>query len=99
MEDGQTAEVRVWAQVCTAERHYFFPNYNNPNSTGYTALLQVTAYNIDADPEVDRWVVQPIENTNALVYITKLEGKGANQHYCSFGAHFMPFMLTLERAK
>lgn len=99
MTDGQTAQVRVWAQVCTAERHYFFPNYNNPNSTGYTALLQVTAYNIDPDPEVDRWVVQPIENTNDLVYITKLEGKGANQYYCSFGEHFMPFMLTLERVK
>ncbi len=97
MADGQTAQVRIWTQVCTAERHYFFLNYNNSNAGGYTALLQVTAYNTDSDPEVDRWIIQPIDGTNDLVYINKLEGNGPRQYYCQLGAHYMPFLLTLER--
>ena len=97
MAHAQTAQVRIWTQVCTAERHYFFLNYNNSNPTGYTGLFQVTAYNIDSDPEVDRWIIQSIENTNDVVYINKLEGNGAKQYYCQLGVHSMPFLLTLER--
>jgi len=94
-----TQQVRLETVVCTVERHNFYLKYNNLESV--STIVQVTAYDDDlpADGILDRWEIQPVAGTNGLLDIRQLVGNGARKHYCEYGSHFMPFLLTLKRIK
>ncbi len=98
MNPGEVAPVRLFFPFSTTLRNGFSlrfdPDSPNPG-TSQAGAVQVTAVDTDIPPDglVDRWVLEPLPNTDSKANLTQKEGGVTTD----FGDFRMPFQVRLDR--
>ena len=96
MPVGQTVPVRLWTTVCTTQRHYFFMNYSLTVGK-ISGVVQVTAFDETGnDGKADKWVIEPLPDTNDVAKVYKQSESGQNVFYF-FGDGARPFRPPARR--
>jgi hypothetical protein len=100
MTPGQVAPVRLWFEFKTSTGREFWlrgdPDRPNPG-TETTGPLQVVALDTDLDGRVDRWVVEPIPDTDSKFQLLQRLVVRPSIVIKDYGDYRMPFSVTFDR--